>query len=46
MQFGFVKIATAIPQIKVADCKFNAQQIDAQIAIADGKGAQIIVFPE
>lgn len=30
----------------MADCKFNAQQIEAQIAIADGKGVQIIVFPE
>lgn len=46
MKYGFVKVAAAIPQVKVADCKFNAQQIDAQIAIADGKGVQIIVFPE
>ena len=46
MKYGFVKVASAIPQVKVADCKFNAQQIDAQIAIADGKGVQIIVFPE
>ena len=46
MKYGFVKVAAAIPAVKVADCKFNAQQIDTQIAIADGKGAQIIVFPE
>ena len=46
MKYGFVKVASAIPQVKVADCKFNAQQIEAQIAIADGKGVQIIVFPE
>ena len=46
MKYGFVKVASAIPAVKVADCKFNAQQIDAQIAIADGKGVQIIVFPE
>ena len=46
MKHGFVKVASAIPQVKVADCKFNAQQIDTQIAIADGKGVQIIVFPE
>ncbi|MBP3679442.1 MAG: NAD(+) synthase [Bacteroidaceae bacterium] len=46
MKYGFVKVASAIPSVKVADCKFNAQQIDAQIAIADGKGVQIIVFPE
>ena len=46
MKYGFVKVAAAIPSVKVADCKFNAQQIDTQIAIADGKGVQIIVFPE
>ena len=46
MKYGFVKVAAAIPAVKVADCKFNAQQIDTQIAIADGKGVQIIVFPE
>ena len=46
MKYGFVKVATAIPTVKVADCKYNAQQIDALIAIADGKGAQVIVFPE
>ena len=46
MKYGFVKVAAAIPTVKVADCKFNAQQIDTQIAIADGKGVQIIVFPE
>ena len=46
MKYGFVKVAAAIPAVKVADCKFNAQQIDTQIAIADGKGVQMIVFPE
>lgn len=46
MKYGFVKVASAIPSVKVADCKFNAQQIETQIAIADGKGVQIIVFPE
>ena len=46
MKYGFVKVAAAIPGVKVADCKFNAQQIDTQIAIADGKGVQVIVFPE
>ena len=46
MKYGFVKVAAAVPAVKVADCKFNAQQIDTQIAIADGKGVQIIVFPE
>lgn len=46
MRFGFVKVAAAVPAVKVADCKFNAQQTEKQIVIADGKGIQVIVFPE
>ena len=46
MKFGFVKVAAAIPAVKVADCKFNAQQTEAQIMVADGKGVQIVIFPE
>lgn len=46
MKYGFVRVAAAVPAVKVADCKFNAQQIETQIAIADGKGVQIIIFPE
>ena len=44
MKYGFVRVAAAIPIVKVADCKFNAQQIETQIAIADGKGVQIITI--
>ncbi len=46
MKYGFIRVAAAIPTVKVADCKCNAQQIETQIAIAEGKGVQIIVFPE
>lgn len=46
MKFGFVKVAAAIPAVKVADCKFNAQQAETQIMVADGKGVQIVIFPE
>ncbi len=46
MNYGFVKVAAAIPRVKVADCKFNAEQIESLIAIAEGKGVQIIGFPE
>lgn len=46
MKFGFVKVAAAIPAVRVADCKFNAQHTEAQIMVADGKGVQIVIFPE
>ncbi len=46
MNYGYVKVAAAVPCVKVADCEFNAGQIEKQIIIAEGKGVQIIAFPE
>jgi len=46
MKQGFVKVAAAVPTVKVADCKFNEQQIEALIAQAEEKHVEIIVFPE
>lgn len=46
MNYGFVKVAAAIPAVKIADCKHNAGSIESLIAIAEGKGVQIITFPE
>ena len=46
MNYGYVKVAAAVPRIKVADCKFNAREIEKEIIIAEGKGVQIIAFPE
>lgn len=46
MKFGFVKVAAAIPAVKVADCEFNERQTEAQIVEADGRGVQIVIFPE
>lgn len=45
-KYGFVKVATAVPKVKVADCQFNTKSIEEQIILADGKGVSIIVFPE
>lgn len=46
MNYGFVKVAAAVPHVKVADCKFNACKLESMIAIAEGRGVQIINFPE
>lgn len=46
MQNGFIKVAAAIPSVKVADCSYNVQQIESLIAMAEGKGVEVIVFPE
>lgn len=46
MQNGFIKVAAAIPSVKVADCSYNVQQIESLVAMAEGKGVEVIVFPE
>ena len=46
MKYGFIKVASATPAVKVGDVIFNTQQIEEQIALAEGKGVEIITFPE
>ena len=31
MNYGYVKVAAAVPRVRVADCKFNAGQIEKEI---------------
>ena len=44
--FGFVRVAAAVPTLKVADCAFNASQIKLQIDEAIQEGVEVICFPE
>ena len=46
MKYGFVKVAAAVPAVKVADVDYNIQQIESVIAQAEGRGIEVIVFPE
>lgn len=46
MQNGFIKVAAAIPSVKVANCQYNLQQIEGIIATSEGRGVEVIVFPE
>lgn len=46
MQDGFVKIATATPDLRVADCAYNASEIVKQAKQTAAKGAHLVVFPE
>lgn len=36
MNYGFVKVAAAVPRVKVADCKFNSERLEGLITIAEG----------
>lgn len=46
MEHGFLTVSAAVPLTKVADCEYNLQQIENIIAQAEGKGVEVIVFPE
>ena len=46
MAYGFIKTACISPALKIADCKYNAEQIQIRAAEAAKAGASIIVFPE
>ena len=44
--FGFVRVAAAVPRLEVANLDFNLRQILASARRADEEGAQVVVFPE
>lgn len=46
MKYGFIKVASAIPAVKVADIQYNLSEIEKQVIKAEGEGVEIIVFPE
>ena len=46
MKDGFLRVASATPQIKVADCEKNADAVISMAKEAAGKGASLVVFPE
>lgn len=46
MNNGFLKIACGIPDIKVADCEYNAKNIIDLIIKSEKEGVKIISFPE
>ena len=46
MRHGFVKVAAATPDIRVADVEFNKENICRGIEEAEKANAKILVFPE
>ncbi len=44
--FGFVRVAAAVPMMRVADCSYNVEQVKQQITEAIEEGVEIICFPE
>lgn len=46
MKYGFIKVATATFDIKVADCMANAKEIVSNIKEASKNATSLIAFPE
>ena len=46
MKHGFITVAAAIPAVRVADCKYNVEQIMLQMSEAEAQDVEIMVFPE
>ncbi|MCQ2612020.1 MAG: NAD(+) synthase [Treponemataceae bacterium] len=45
-RFGFLRTACASPELVVADCRFNAEEIIRNVREASAKNVQILCFPE
>lgn len=46
MNFGYIKIATFTPKLRVCDVEFNVSEIIKAIRLADDNGVQLLTFPE
>ncbi|MBE5964648.1 MAG: NAD(+) synthase [Lachnospira sp.] len=46
MKDGFIRVATATPKLKVADCDYNEKEICALIDEAANMKVNVLVFPE
>ena len=46
MKDGFVKVAAGTPNIRVADCRFNAEQIFTLMREAAKQGVRVLCLPE
>jgi NAD+ synthase (glutamine-hydrolysing) len=46
MNYGFIRVAAAIPELRVADCAFNISKIAEMAKEADKKQVQVVCFPE
>ena len=46
MRDGFIKAAAGTPQVRVADCRYNAEQIFGLMREADKQGVRVLCLPE
>ena len=46
MNYGFVRLAAAIPNVRVANCEYNADRIRQLVMKAEEAQAEVVCFPE
>lgn len=46
MKYGFVNVAAAVPNVRVADVDYNLRETETLIAQAEADGVEIVCFPE
>lgn len=46
MKYGFVKVASGVPNVYVGDPRRNVQEIESLVIQAEGHGVELITFPE
>ena len=46
MRDGFIKVAAGTPKIRVADCRYNAEQIFTLMREASRQGVRVLCLPE
>ena len=46
MDYGFVKVAAGIPSMRVADVRYNVDNIKVMLQDAEDQGVSVIVMPE
>lgn len=45
-KYGLIKVAAAVPEVRVADCEHNSERIIALMRNATERGVRVVVFPE
>ena len=46
MKDGFICVAAGTPKVRVADCRYNAEQIFTMMREAEKQGVKILALPE
>ncbi|MDR1203533.1 MAG: NAD(+) synthase [Tannerellaceae bacterium] len=46
MNYGFIRVAAAVPHVSVADCFYNVERIEGLMRKASERDVQIMTFPE